>query len=63
MADAERGVTEVGPAMRARVATALEDGLIPVERAASILHVPVHEAHRWITESGIQLGGGLSREA
>lgn len=60
MADAERGVTEVGPAMRARVARALEDGLISVERAASILHVPVHEAYRWITESGIQLGHGPS---
>ncbi len=27
MADAERGVTEVGPAMRSRLAKALEDGL------------------------------------
>src|SRR5258708_26488015 len=30
MADAERGVTAVGPAMRARVATALEGGSMPV---------------------------------
>jgi Zn-dependent peptidase ImmA (M78 family)/transcriptional regulator with XRE-family HTH domain len=56
MADTERGVTEVGPAMRSRLAKALEDGLIPVERAASMLHIPVHEAFRWIVESGIQLG-------
>lgn len=56
MTDAERGVTEVGPAMRARVVKALEAGLIAVERAASMLHVPVNEAYRWIAESGINVG-------
>lgn len=57
MADAERGVTEVGPAMRARLAKALEDGLITVEQAASMLHVPTNGAYRWIVDSGITVDG------
>ncbi|MGH3146792.1 MAG: ImmA/IrrE family metallo-endopeptidase, partial [Rubrobacter sp.] len=40
MADAERGITEVGPAMRARVARALQDGAITVDGAAGMLHQP-----------------------
>ncbi len=56
MADAERGVTEVGPAMRARIAWALETGAIAVEGAAAMLHAPLQEVYRWIAESGVRLG-------
>lgn len=55
MADAERGITEVGPAMRARVARALEEGAISVAGAAGMLHQPPEEVYRWVAESGIRL--------
>jgi len=55
MSDAERGVTEVGPAMRARIARALEDGLISVQRATEMMHVPLQQAYRWIIESGLHV--------
>ena len=55
MADAERGVTEVGPAMRARVAQALEEGRITVDGAANMLHQPLEGVYRWVAESGIHL--------
>jgi len=55
MADAERGITEVGPAMRARVARALEEGAITVDGAAGMLHQPPEEMYRWVAESGIRL--------
>ena len=61
-ADAERGVTEVGPAMRARLAKAIEDGLVTVEQAASMLHVPTHETYRWILEAGIVVDIGSHDE-
>ncbi len=53
--DSDRGVTDVGPSIRARVASALEDGAISVETAAGIMHVSTDEAYRWIAESGIRL--------
>lgn len=56
MADAERGTTEVGPAMRARVACALKEGAISVDGAAGMMHQPPEEVYRWIAESGIRLG-------
>jgi len=55
MSDAERGVTEVGPAMRARIARALEDGFISVQQAAEMMHVPLQQAYRWIIESGLRV--------
>ncbi len=55
MSDGERGVTEVGPAMRARIAKALEDGLISVQRATEMMHVPLQQVHRWIIESGLRV--------
>jgi Zn-dependent peptidase ImmA (M78 family)/transcriptional regulator with XRE-family HTH domain len=55
-ADAERGITEVGPAMRARIARALEEGAISVDGAAGMLHQPPEEVYRWVAESGIRLG-------
>lgn len=55
MADAERGISEVGPAMRARVARALEEGAITVDGAAEMLHQPPEEVYRWVAESGIRL--------
>ncbi|HVB21550.1 MAG TPA: XRE family transcriptional regulator [Ktedonobacteraceae bacterium] len=55
MSDTERGVTEVGPAMRARIARALEDGLITVQQAAEMMHVPLQQAYRWIIESGLRV--------
>lgn len=54
--DSERGATEVGPSMRARVARALESGAISVDGAAGMLHLAPEEAYRWIVESGIRLG-------
>lgn len=56
MPDAERGVAEVGPAMRARIAKALEKGEISVDGAAGMLHQPPEEVYRWVAESGIRLG-------
>ncbi len=53
--DAERGITEVGPAMRARVARALEEGVITVDGAAGMLHQPSEKVYRWVAESGIRL--------
>jgi hypothetical protein len=55
MSDAERGVTEVGPAMRARIARALEDGLITVQQAAEMMHISLQQAYRWIIESGLRV--------
>lgn len=54
--DSERGVTEVGPSMRARVARALEAGAISVDGAAGMLHISPDETYRWVVESGIRLG-------
>jgi len=54
--DSERGVTEVGPSMRARVAHALEAGAISVDGAAGMLHLSPEDTYRWIAESGIRLG-------
>ncbi len=54
--DSERGVTEVGPSMRARVARALEAGDITVDGAAGMLHLSPEDTYRWIAESGIRLG-------
>lgn len=51
--DTERGVAEVGPAMRARIARALEKGAISVDGAADMLHLPPEEVYRWVVESGI----------
>lgn len=56
-ADAERGATEVGPSMRARVARALEDGAISAEGAAGMLHQPTEAVYRWAAQCGIRLGG------
>jgi Zn-dependent peptidase ImmA (M78 family)/transcriptional regulator with XRE-family HTH domain len=53
--DTERGIIEVGPAMRARVALALEEGAITVDGAAGMLHQPAEEVYRWVAESGIRL--------
>jgi len=55
-ADAERGAIEVGPLMRARIAWALEEGLISVDGAAVMLHQPAEAVYRWVAQSGIQLG-------
>jgi Zn-dependent peptidase ImmA (M78 family) len=55
MSDAERGVTEVGPVMRARIARALEEGLITVQQAAEMMHVPINQAYRWVIESGLRV--------
>jgi hypothetical protein len=55
--DAERGTTEVGPAMRARVALALEEGAVTVDGAAGILHQLPEDVYRWVAESGIRLPG------
>lgn len=55
MVDAERGIIEVGPAMRARVARALEEGAITVDGAADMLHKPSEEVYRWIVQTGIRL--------
>jgi len=55
MSDAERGITEVGPAMRARIVRALEEGLISIERAAEMMHVPVHEAYHWTLETRLHV--------
>jgi Zn-dependent peptidase ImmA (M78 family)/DNA-binding XRE family transcriptional regulator len=54
--DFERGVTEVGPSMRARVASALEAGAISVDGGARMLHLSPEDTYRWIAESGIRLG-------
>ena len=51
--DVERGATEVGPSMRVRVARALSQGAIPVERAAGMLHQPSEAVYRWLSKSGI----------
>lgn len=53
--DNERGIIEVGPAMRARVALALEEGATTVDGAAEMLHQPAEEVYRWVAESGIRL--------
>ena len=55
MSDSERGVTEVGPVMRARIARALEEGLITVQQAAEMMHVPINQAYRWVIESGLRV--------
>jgi Zn-dependent peptidase ImmA (M78 family)/transcriptional regulator with XRE-family HTH domain len=60
MADAERGITEVGPAMRARVARALETGAISVDGAAGMLHLSPEDTYRWVAESGIRLGAAAT---
>ncbi|QIN84644.1 ImmA/IrrE family metallo-endopeptidase [Rubrobacter tropicus] len=54
-ADAERGASEVGPAMRARVARALEEGAITVDGAAEMLHQPPEDIYRWVAQIGIRL--------
>jgi Zn-dependent peptidase ImmA (M78 family)/transcriptional regulator with XRE-family HTH domain len=56
MIDGERGGTEVGPSMRARIARALEAGRITVTDAAGMLHVSLPDAYRWIVETGLPLG-------
>lgn len=55
-ADTERGIIELGPAMRSRIARALEEGVISVDGAAGMLHQPPEEVYRWVAESGIRLG-------
>jgi len=55
MSDAERGITDVGPSMRARIVQALEESLVSIERAAEMMHVSVHEAYRWIVETGLHV--------
>lgn len=55
-ADAERGATEVGPSMTARVARALNQGAVSVEEAAGMLHQPPEAVYRWMAEYGIRLG-------
>jgi Zn-dependent peptidase ImmA (M78 family)/transcriptional regulator with XRE-family HTH domain len=55
-ADLERGATEVGPSMRARVARALTTGAISVEGAAGMLHQSTAAVYRWIAKSGIRPG-------
>jgi Zn-dependent peptidase ImmA (M78 family) len=54
--DSERGVTEMGPSMKARVARALEAGAISVDGAAGMLHLSPEDTYRWVAESGIRLG-------
>src|SRR6266852_85604 len=51
MSDAERGITDVSPSMRARIVQALEEGLISIQQAAGMMHVPAQEAYRWIIET------------
>jgi Zn-dependent peptidase ImmA (M78 family)/transcriptional regulator with XRE-family HTH domain len=55
MSDAERGVIDVGPSMRGRIVQALEEGLISIQQAAEMMHVPVQEAYRWIIEMGLHI--------
>jgi Zn-dependent peptidase ImmA (M78 family)/DNA-binding XRE family transcriptional regulator len=55
-ADTQRGATEVGPSMRARVTRALSQGVISVEGAAAMLHQPPEAVYRWLAESGIRFG-------
>lgn len=55
--DIERGITEVGPAMRARIAQALEKGLITIQRAAEMMHVSPQETYRWVVETGLNVRG------
>ena len=55
MSDAERGITEVGPAMRTRIARALEEGLVSIEGAAEMIHIPVQEAYRWTLETRLHV--------
>lgn len=54
--DAEREAIEVGPSMRARVARALEEGIISVDEAAVMLHQPAETVYRWVVQSGIRPG-------
>ncbi len=54
--DFGHGVAEVGPAMRARVADALEQGAISPDGAAGMLGVPTSDIYRWAAEWGIRLG-------
>lgn len=54
--DVERGATEMGPSMRARVARALSRGAISVEGAAGMLHQPPEAVYCWLAEFGIRLG-------
>ncbi|MDP9353267.1 MAG: XRE family transcriptional regulator [Chloroflexota bacterium] len=54
--DFGHGITEVGPAMRARVADALEQGAISPDGAAGMLGVPTSDIYRWAAEWGIRLG-------
>lgn len=55
MSDAERGITDVGPSMRARIVQALEEGVISIQQASEMMHVPVHEAYRWVIETGLHV--------
>jgi Zn-dependent peptidase ImmA (M78 family)/transcriptional regulator with XRE-family HTH domain len=55
MSDAEKGITEVGPVMRARIVRALEEGLISIEGAAEMMHVTIQEAYRWIVETRLHV--------
>ncbi len=55
MSDAERGITDVSPSMRARIVQALEEGLISIQQAAGMMHVPAQEAYRWIIETGLHI--------
>jgi Zn-dependent peptidase ImmA (M78 family)/DNA-binding XRE family transcriptional regulator len=55
-ADSERGATEVGPSMRARVARVLAEGAISVEGAAGMLYQSPEAVYRWVAESGLRLG-------
>ncbi len=55
-ADAERGATEVGPLMRARIARALEEGIISVDEAAIMLHQTAETVYRWVVQSGVRPG-------
>jgi hypothetical protein len=55
-ADAERGATEVGPSMRARMARALAEGAISIEEAAGMLHQSPEAVYRWVAESSLHLG-------
>jgi hypothetical protein len=55
-ADLERGASEVGPSMRARVSWALTTGAISVEGAAGMLHQTPEAVYRWIAASGMRLG-------
>jgi len=41
--------------MRARIARALEDGLISIQLAAEMMHVTLQQAYRWIIESGLHV--------